>query len=321
MTTSIYKKWSREEDVRLLRADESQLTILFPDIRLDTLKRRRRMLRAQPALSDGVSLGLSGVERVSFDTNNFTAFVIGDLQVPFQNKEALAAFSHLLDDTKVDVIINDGDHFDNYAISRYQKDKRRGTYEAFKREREEGLSIFGEWRTRHSGDIILLKGNHEERWENYVMNNAEDIILDVAGEALNFDNVFDMKRHDVITFPYMQPVLFGDTIITHGTRASTTTPGSTALKEIRQRFGTNVIVGHCHSGAMVAQRYVWGTAVGIENFTMANLDGLGYAMFPNWCNGFTHLRVVDGKGYLTPVPIQNNTFIFNGKLYTPRGAI
>lgn len=315
-----YRKWTREEDLFLLRASDSDAIVKFPDVSLTTLQRRRRMLKAQPTISDGVSLGLTGLERVSFDTQNFSAIVVGDFQSPFHDERTLDAFNLFIEreGMKYDAIINVGDHFDNYAISRYDKDKRRASTEEWLKEKEVGLNIFREWKRIFSGDIILLMGNHEDRWNSY-LNTAPDKIREAAGDALDFENVYGLKELGVVTFPYMQPVLFGDVTITHGTRTNSTTPGSTALKEIRTRFGTNVIVGHCHTGALVTQRYVHGTAVGIENFTMADLDGLGYAMFPNWQQGFTILNVINGKAFMTPVLISNHTFVFNGMLYSPRG--
>jgi len=319
-----YRKWTREQDLLLLKTStDEELLTLFPDVKLDTLKRRKRMVKSQPTVSDGTALGLSGLERVNFDTRNFKAYVIGDYQAPFHNKAATESFLRLLEDTadSIDVVINDGDHYDNYAVSSYSKDKRRGSVENWKQEIEVGNSIFADWRSVFDKDILLLKGNHEDRWDRYLNDQAPDKVREAAGEALDFDKVYGLDKYNIITFPYMQPVLFGDVVITHGTRSNTTSPGTTALKEIRQRFGTNVIVGHCHSGAMVTQRYIHGTAVGVENFTMADLDGLGYAMFPNWLNGFTYLEVRDGKSYLQPVPMHNNTFAFNGKLYTPKGIM
>lgn len=319
-----YRKWTREEDLALVRAkSEDELSSLFPGVKVSTLKRRRRLIKAQPSVSEGTALGLSGLERVHFDTRNFKGIVIGDFQSPHHNREALAAFNYLLADIKddLDVIIDDGDHYDNDAVSRYKKDARRATLESFKEARDIGNDIFKSWRdVGFGGDILLLKGNHEQRWDNYILNEASDKILEFAGDSLSFERVFETGKYGVISFPYMQPVLFGNTVITHGTRSSTTTPGSVALKEIRQRFGTSVIVGHCHSGALVTQRYTHGTAIGIENYTMANLDELGYAMFPNWMNGFTYLHMVEGVGHMQTVPMINNTFVFNGKLYTPKGA-
>lgn len=318
----MYTKWTREQDLLLLKTNtDEELQTLFPGVKLETLKRRKRMVKSQPTISDGTALGLSGVERVTFDTRNFKAYVIGDFQAPYHSEPATESFRLLLQDTAhdVDAVINVGDHFDNYAVSSYNKDKRRASHEEWLREIAVGNSIFAGWRSVFDGDILLLKGNHEDRWDRYLNDQAPDKVREAAGDALEFDNVYELNKYNIITFPYMQPVLFGDVVITHGTRSSTTQPGSVALKEIRQRFGTNVIVGHCHSGAMVTQRYIHGTAVGIENFTMADLDGLGYAMFPNWLNGFTYLEVRDGKSYLQPVPMHNSTFVFNGKLYTPKG--
>lgn len=296
---------------------------LFPGVKIATLHRRKRMLKAAPTMSEGISLGLSGLERVSFDTRNFRAVVVGDFQSPFHNKEALKAFNFFLKDEaeNLEAIINIGDHFDNYSISRYSKDKRRGSLEEWKKEKAIGLSIFEDWRKFYSKDILLLYGNHEDRWNQYVDNMGDPMIREAAGESLVFEKVYGLDKLDIITFPYMVPVTLGDVTITHGTRSNSTSPGATALKEIRTRFGTSVIVGHCHSGALVTQRYIHGTAVGVENFTMADLDGLGYAMFPNWMNGFSYLRVENGRSYITPVPMTNNTFMFNGKIYTPKGVI
>jgi len=314
-----YKRWTRTEDIKLVKTADADLTTAFPGVGVETLRRRRRLLRNQPAMSVGVSLATSGLERLSTDLDNFTAYVIGDFQVPYHNKKALAAFNHLLADQPVDLIINDGDHWDNYSISRFGKDPRRASIEAWREEVEEGRVIFEDWKKVHKGEIVLLKGNHEKRWSDFC-NQSSSKILEAAGEALSFEHIYGLDDLGVVTFDYMQPVTFGNVTITHGTKGNSGTPGAMVLGEIRKRFGTHVIVGHCHTGAMTTQRYIGGSWVGIENFTMADVDGLEYTMFPNWHNGFTFLRVVNGEAHLQPIVINNNEFVFNGKLYTPTGV-
>jgi len=302
----------------------------FPDQKLITLQRRRRLLRNQPTISDGVSLGLMGLEETRFNPKNFSAIVVGDLQSPFYDFEALASFNHLLEDfgtvhAPINALINVGDHFDFYAISKYKKSNGRGTPEAFIKEIEIGRAVFEAWRVILGDDVemILHKGNHEERWDKYLETKDNDHLYAALKhsdnrDALSFESITGLGELGVRVIPYMKPTLYGDTVVVHGT-TSTKVAGTVARNMVQGRYGTNVIVGHSHTGAMVTQRYLMGTYVGIENFTLCDLDGLGYAEFPNWCQGFTYMKVVDGVSYLRPVVMRNKSFEFNGHFYTPKG--
>ena len=324
------KRWTRNEDARLVACTTDEAMVeAFPAISLSTLQRRRRLLRQQPQMSEGVSLGLNGLERTRFNPRDFSAIIVGDLQSPFVDHDALAAFNSMLGDLgtvhpAIDVLIDNGDHYDNYAISRYKKTEGRGTPEAFVREVTQGTAIFEEWR-RILGpdvDIVLHKGNHEVRWDAYLETQDTEhlyaIMKVVDPEALTFEHITGLDKLGIITVPYMKPTLYGDVIVTHGTKSSQNA-GMTVRNAIRGQFGTNVVLNHIHTGAMVAQRYIGGTVIGIENFTMADLDGLGYAEWPNWVQGFTYMKVVDGVSYLRPVVMRNQCFEFDGVVYTPRG--
>ena len=322
---SMMRRWTREEDLRLVAATtDDAMRVEFPDVNLPTLQRRRRMLRAQPNMSEGRSLALSGLNETRYDPKNFMAVVVGDLQAPFHDVRALASFNAFLHDVKdtIDCLIDNGDHYDNYAISRFNKSEGRGTPEAFTHERDTGTRIFADWRNLLGDDVdlILHKGNHEDRWDAYLEQNLPDHVYLVAGDRLDFASVYGLDELNVHVIPYKVPVLYGDMVVTHNTKSNTANPGTTALKHIQQRYGSSVLINHVHTGAMVTQRHIGGHYIGIENFMLADFNQLTYAEFPNWAQGFTVLNVVDGVTYPTPVTMLNQCFHYGGKLYTPEGV-
>ena len=322
------RRWTREEDLTLIGSKtDKEMVSNFPDLNIATLQRRRRMLRAQPSLSDGVSLGITGLEATSFDPKNFHAIVLGDIQSPFHDRLSIRSVNNLLvylkNNSRLDVLINNGDHFDNYAISRFDKSKLRGEASSFRKEVEVGTEIFAEWR-RSLGDdldIILHMGNHEDRWAHFLEQNVPDQVYAVAGDSLDFAKIYGLDSLGVQLIPYKRPVIYGEYVITHNTKSNQAQPGTTVLNLIRKKYGQSLIVNHIHTGAMVTQRYVGGTYVGIENFSLADFDQLDYAEFPNWCQGFTYLVTRDGVSYAHPVPIINHCFEFDGKIFSPEGII
>src|SRR5690349_5359735 len=102
------------------------------------------------------------------------ALVLSDIHVPFHDEEALRLAIEYGIEKKADTIILNGDIVDHFALSRWQKDPR---LRSFADEVHAGRTLIHGLRLAFPDAQIYWKlGNHEERYEAYMVAFAPDFI-------------------------------------------------------------------------------------------------------------------------------------------------
>ena len=102
-----------------------------------------------------------------------STLIINDVHIPFHNVDALKAALKYGKEHGVDSIYINGDLMDFYALSFFSKDPK---FRRFKQEIEAGEAFFQGLRKNFPSVKIYYKlGNHEERFERYLRDRAEDL--------------------------------------------------------------------------------------------------------------------------------------------------
>lgn len=99
--------------------------------------------------------------------------VLSDIHIPYHSEEALeVAVHHAIKEGCQDVLIN-GDLIDCYQLSRYDKDPRKTSM----LEEMQMVGTFLELiHKTFSGTIWWKFGNHEERFDSYILNRAPELL-------------------------------------------------------------------------------------------------------------------------------------------------
>ncbi len=157
---------------------------------------------------------------VPFDMGNgHKTAILSDLHVPFHSEIAVGAAVDYCRQRKPDNLLINGDFMDFYAISKYQKDPSKIDFDA---ELGAGADMFAWLRNMFpKARIIYKKGNHDERWMTWVVNNFP--LLKVA-KKLNLqekleramDETLNVEKFGVEVVNNQRPVMVGKLPVLHG---------------------------------------------------------------------------------------------------------
>lgn len=288
------------------------------------LKRKVPMNVIAPARTDGPTF--KAKKKAKEDTTRVV--LVGDQQAPYQDERLHDAFCNFLADYQPHKGVLIGDTIDLPDISRHPANPE--TDVTVQECIDAGYNILKNYREANEDTAWQkLAGNHDERLRRIVVDNVRQIYgvrrAAVPGEILDSPvlDVSYLLRLDELGIEYTNPngdyeqaqvTLSPNLAARHGWIARKGS-GASALATL-DHLGYSVVIGHSHRQSLVHKTYhtIEGkpyTLAAAETGCMCRIDGgLGYAVSPNWQNGFTTAEIfpdgtfkldlatyVDGKLY------------------------
>jgi len=98
--------------------------------------------------------------------------VLSDIHVPYHSITGLTAAFDKISEEKPDAILLNGDTVDFYGLSRFMKDPRKRSLAHELKALNELLDVLGQFGAK----IIYKLGNHDERYEHYLMQKAPELL-------------------------------------------------------------------------------------------------------------------------------------------------
>jgi len=98
--------------------------------------------------------------------------VLSDIHIPFHSIDALSAGLDFIQSEKPDAILLNGDTIDMYALSRFQKDPRKRSVAHELQATRDFLDVLNQFGAK----IYFKIGNHEERYQNYLIMKAPELL-------------------------------------------------------------------------------------------------------------------------------------------------
>lgn len=235
--------------------------------------------------------------------------IISDIHLPYHDLEPINVAYEYAVKHNVDSIIFNGDTFDFYALSRYQKDPRIRNLSAEiqigKEFLQETNKIFPKEKVRK----FFKLGNHEERWEAYLMNKAPEL---VGSEIFEIENVYEFEEFGFERVDGRQEIHVGDNFtVLHGHEFTygAYSPVNPA-RGFFTRYGENVIGGHLHRPSHHTERTGRNKIKSSWSLGCNCLLRPEYATLNKWTHGFAHLtRESENEFHL------QNYMVIEGKLY------
>lgn len=135
----------------------------------------------------------------------------GDVHLPYHDQEAVEIMLERAIEIKAKTLLMAGDWMDMYQVSRFQKDPRL-------RNVKEEITMFNELvaeikRVLPNTKLIFKIGNHEKRFDDYLMANAAEL-YDL--EELRLAQILKLKSQDIDLVESMRVMRFRSLNIIHG---------------------------------------------------------------------------------------------------------
>jgi predicted phosphodiesterase len=220
--------------------------------------------------------------------------VIGDLHIPYHNVDAIYTALDYGVSEDVDAIYLNGDIIDFAKISRWMKDPSVPSPQVEIEMVQEFL-----YGLKGLGLPIYYKmGNHEDRWNAYLLQSAPEL-YDL--DALQIKSILGLEDFDIELIDSKQIAHFGKLMVIHGHEfgESTFSPVNPA-RGIFLRAKTSVLSGHNHQTSAHHENDLNGNPTAC--FSLGCLCDLSpdyrpFA-FTKWNHGFAIVSIED-NGYFT----------------------
>lgn len=229
--------------------------------------------------------------------------ILTDIHFPYHNEQALdVSLNYLLKNGFRKIVLN-GDTLDMYQASRFLKNPNRPTIlEEFEIGR-----MFLESLSKHFDEIVYKIGNHDERWENYLIIKAPELFND---DEYHLSGRLRFGEYHVKQVNSKQLVRAGKLCILHGHELPLFSGGVNPARSIFLKGYESLAVGHFHRTSSHTERTLLDSIIATHSIGSLCQLKPKYAPFNNWNNGFaTHefdssgeydfsnLRIVKGKIY------------------------
>lgn len=231
--------------------------------------------------------------------------VLSDLHIPYHNIEAIHVALDYGIDNGADCIYLNGDVIDFAKISRWAKDPQAPNVQVeidMVQDFLYGLTGFGL-------PIFYKMGNHEERWNAYLLQNAPEL-HDL--DALQMASVLGLDDMDIRLIDSRVKAHFGKLLVIHGHEF-----GESFFNPVNPARGlflkakTSIVAGHNHQTSQHSENDLNGNPT--STFSLGCLCDLSpdyrpFA-FTKWNHGFAMIEIED-SGYFTV----NNKRIIEGRV-------
>jgi len=215
--------------------------------------------------------------------------VLSDLHIPFQSNHAVAAALGYGDEYKPTAVLINGDLFDFYQISRFDKNP---TLASVSSELLAGGQFLDHLRKRYpKAELYFKLGNHDERWASYIFK-AAPLLADVPGILDHWHKPAGIERNRVTVIGEQRPVMLGKLPILHGHELGRgiSSPVNPARGAFLRAHHT-ILVGHSHQTSGHADTNIFHTETFCWSTGCLCCITPEYARVNRWNHGFACVTV------------------------------
>ena len=238
---------------------------------------------------------------------NNNILLISDLHIPYHDIESITiAFDYGVEH-KVNTIFINGDLLDFHHLSRFQKDPRKRSIKHEFDTCKEFLRVLRA--TFPEAQIYWLKGNHDMRYENWLMTKVYEVFDD---EYYHMEQRLRLNEERITIIDDKTLVKAGKLSITHGHHVMRGffAPVNSA-RGAWMKAKQSVIISHVHKVSQHVEVNMDGESFGAWSTGSLCENRPDYSpLVSSYQNGFAHITI-DGNGDFQV----RNYHIINGKLH------
>lgn len=216
--------------------------------------------------------------------------VINDIHLPYQNNQALTACFNFAKKEKPDFIFINGDLLDFHQLSYFEKDPRK---KRFSEELEMMKEFFDILKKTFKCKIYFKFGNHEERYEKFLMQKAHEL---KGVEEFELDIIIKNRVPDIEIIKDKRIVLLNGLPFIHGHEFGRMlfSPVN-AARGLQLKAKHSAVKGDCHTTSEHVTKDILGKIM--TTFSVGCLCGLTPRWLPlnEWNHGFSIIDLNSNK--------------------------
>jgi predicted phosphodiesterase len=231
--------------------------------------------------------------------------ILSDIHVPYHNISSITAAIAYAKKSKPDGLLLNGDTIDCHRLSRFIKDPKKRN---FKLELDIFKALFDVFEKELKCKIYFKIGNHEERYEHFLYEKANEL---VGIEEFEFENIIKARARGIEIIGDKRPMKMNDLWGIHGHEyvGGISAPVNPA-RGLFLKSKTSTFQGHNHQTSEHTEPTLTGKMV--TTWSLGCLSELHPAYMPlnKWNHGFGEVNLDEnGKDFEF-----TNKRIFNGKI-------
>lgn len=252
---------------------------------------------------------------------------IGDLQIPYEDRRAVALWRKAMKWWKPDAVDFVGDIDDQLEYSSFSDGTTDEAFAKMKKEEDPSPLPFIEKHAKGAKEFYTMVatdhpnadkhsslGNHDIRIFKYIDKKAPGYNDHITPNTLWGLDDLGITWRAYSDKPFER---FGGIFVHHG---ATTTTSGLAVKSNIEEYDVSLVRGHDHRGGVVYKSYPLSgrtlQGMGCGHMCDPNAYGLQYTINPSWELGFGIAHVVDGHAHLQFIPITPDyTCVIDGKVF------
>lgn len=232
--------------------------------------------------------------------------LLNDIHLPYHNIPALTLALKYGKENGCNTIIVNGDLLDFYQISRFDKNPNKKNMRV---EFDQGRDFFKVLRKNFPNAHIYYKlGNHEERWEKYLMVKAPELF---GVPEFELQTLLRLAEFGVHYITDKRIIELGHLSILHGHEfLGATSQAVNPARGLFMKTNESCIIGHLHKTSEHTETTLSGKI--LTTWSCGCLCELhpDYARINKWNHGFAFIEVSsDGNYTLQNKRIYNNTIL------------
>jgi predicted phosphodiesterase len=229
--------------------------------------------------------------------------VLSDIHVPYHSMSALECALDKIYEEKPDAILLNGDTVDFYGLSRFQKDPRKRSVAHELQALNEFLDVLKQFEAK----IIYKLGNHDERYEHYLMHKAPELL---GIPEFKFENLLKAGERKMDVIGEKRIIKANKLNIIHGHEYPSVFSPVNIARGLYMKGKVSAMQGHNHQTSEHTETDMNGKSV--TAWSLGCLSELNPAYMPlnKWNHGFAIVDLSDnGEDFHV-----NNYRIHKGKI-------